>query len=135
MRSYADTFHALSDPTRLRILALLIRAGKELCVCEFVDSLEEPQYHISRSLAKLKLAGLVTERREGRWVYYGLPISNGEFRGFLLKAVAAIPEKEMREHVRELGKRIQLRERGKCLRGVQKTHLLSRRGRKKVKPR
>jgi len=65
-------FQALSEPTRLRIMALVCRAGRDLCVCEFVDALEEPQYHVSRSLKILQKAGLVAERREGRWVHYGV---------------------------------------------------------------
>ena len=66
-------FQALSEPTRLRIMALVCRAGRDLCVCEFVDALEEAQYHVSRSLKILQKAGLVAERREGRWVHYSLP--------------------------------------------------------------
>lgn len=127
MDLYAAAFQALSEPTRLRIVALLSRAGNELCVCEFVDALEEPQYRVSRSLAKLKHVGLVTERRDGKWTYYGLADAAGEFQRFLLKAIAAIPEDELRQHVRELAKRMKLREAGKCLLGVQKKHLLGRR--------
>lgn len=127
MQIYTKMFQALSEPTRLRIVALLHRAGKELCVCEFVDALEEPQYHISRCLGVLKSAGLVTERREGKWVYYGLSKDSDEFQELLLKTIAAIPEAALRRDERELAKRLKLREGGKCLRGAQKTHLLSRR--------
>lgn len=127
MQNYTRIFQALSEPTRLRIVALLQRAGKQLCVCEFVDSLEEPQYHISRSLGNLKDAGLVTVRQEGKWVYYGLSRNADEFQELLLKAVGAIPEQVVRNDARELAKRLKLREGGKCLRGAQKTHLLSRR--------
>ncbi|MCG3147701.1 MAG: hypothetical protein PCFJNLEI_01142 [Verrucomicrobiae bacterium] len=128
MDVYAATFQALSDPTRLRIVALLSHAGKELCVCELVDSLEEPQYHVSRSLARLKKAGLVSERPEGKWVYYSLPNHDSEFRTLLMKTVAAIPEAALRKDQRELVKRLKLRTGGKCLTGPRKTHLLSRRG-------
>lgn len=125
--AYLDIFQALSEPTRLRIVALLRRAEKELCVCEFVDSLEEPQYQVSRSLKKLEKSGLVTERREGKWVYYRLPEQASEFHAWLLKAVETIPESVLRKDSRELAKRLRLREGGKCLIGVQKTELLSRR--------
>src|SRR5512139_3495016 len=90
--SFAAAFQALSEPPRLRIMALLCRAGRELCVCEFVDALEEPQYSISRSLKILHEAGLVIERREGKWVHYGLPSRLDPFRELALKAVTAIPE-------------------------------------------
>jgi ArsR family transcriptional regulator, arsenate/arsenite/antimonite-responsive transcriptional repressor len=63
-------FKALADRTRLRILALL-RAG-EICVCHIHDSLDLPQPTVSRHLAYLRRAGLVTTRKDGLWVYYRL---------------------------------------------------------------
>ena len=126
MQSYTSTFKALAEPTRLRIVALLLRAQKELCVCEFVDALEEPQYHISRSLKILQAAGLLVERPEGRWVYYALPPAADDFQRFLLQAIAALPEKTLDKDQRELNRRLKLREGGKCLSGVRKIHLLSR---------
>ena len=92
MEQYAIVFKVLSDATRLRVLRLLLEAGRELCVCELVDSLEEPQYNISKHLNALKTAGLLKSRREGRWIYYfPAPGSDGFFRS-LLDAVSAIPE-------------------------------------------
>ncbi len=125
--SFAAAFQALSEPTRLRIMALLCRARGELCVCEFVDAMEEPQYSISRGLQILLESGLVIERREGKWVHYGLPSGLDPFRELTLKAIAAIPEEVIANDQRELNRRLKLRENGKCLLGVQKTHLLSRR--------
>jgi ArsR family transcriptional regulator, arsenate/arsenite/antimonite-responsive transcriptional repressor len=58
-------FHALSDSTRIAIL----RAG-ELCVCELKDELEAAQSRLSFHLRVLRDAGLVEDRREGRWSYY-----------------------------------------------------------------
>jgi ArsR family transcriptional regulator len=63
-------FHALSDPTRLEIVERL--AGGERCVCELTADLDAAQSRLSFHLRTLKDAGLVTDRREGRWVYYGL---------------------------------------------------------------
>lgn len=63
-------FKAYSDETRLRILFLL-KEG-ELCVCELVSVLGMPQGKISRHLSVLKHAKLVTDRREGTWIYYAL---------------------------------------------------------------
>jgi ArsR family transcriptional regulator len=62
--------HALSDPTRLQILAML-RYG-ERCVCDLTDALESGQSRLSFHLRTLKDAGLVEDRREGRWAYYSL---------------------------------------------------------------
>lgn len=64
----AALFHALSDPTRLGILGLLRRG--EQCVCELQVGMEAAQSRLSFHLRVLKDAGLVTDRREGRWVYY-----------------------------------------------------------------
>ena len=63
-------FHALADPTRLRIIQHL-RHG-ECCVCELMDLLDAAQSRLSFHLRILKEAGLVTDRREGRWVYYAV---------------------------------------------------------------
>ena len=66
----AAAFHALSDPTRLQILDLLRRG--ERCVCELTDALAAAQSRLSFHLKILKDAGLIRDRREGRWVYYAL---------------------------------------------------------------
>lgn len=59
---------ALADPVRLLLVRLLLE--RELCVCELVEALEEPQYKVSRHLGILKRAGLVRDRREGTWMHY-----------------------------------------------------------------
>jgi ArsR family transcriptional regulator, arsenate/arsenite/antimonite-responsive transcriptional repressor len=64
----ARLFHALSDETRLAVLERL-RDGEE-CVCDLQDSLDAAQSRLSFHLKVLKEAGLVTDRREGRWVHY-----------------------------------------------------------------
>lgn len=64
----ARLFHALSDPTRLRLL-LLLRRG-ERCVCELMDGADAAQSRVSFHLRVLKEAGLIVDRREGRWVHY-----------------------------------------------------------------
>src|SRR5437868_14009847 len=66
----AALFHALSDETRLSILERL-RLG-ERCVCELTDALDAAQSRLSFHLKVLKDAGLMADRREGRWMYYTL---------------------------------------------------------------
>jgi ArsR family transcriptional regulator, arsenate/arsenite/antimonite-responsive transcriptional repressor len=66
----ADLFHALSDPTRLRILAAL--KNGEQCVCNLTGLLVAQQSRLSFHMKTLKDAGLVTDRREGRWIHYSL---------------------------------------------------------------
>jgi len=64
----ARLFHALSDETRLSILKRLRHGDR--CVCELTDVLDAAQSRLSFHLRVLKEAGLVTDRREGRWMYY-----------------------------------------------------------------
>jgi ArsR family transcriptional regulator len=66
----ARVFHALADPIRLRIVDLL-RSG-ERCVCELTDAMSMAQSKLSFHLKGLKDAGVVQDRKEGRWVYYRL---------------------------------------------------------------
>jgi ArsR family transcriptional regulator len=61
---------ALADENRLRIVGLL--TSGERCVCELTSALDLGQSLLSHHLKTLKDAGLVTDRREGRWVYYTL---------------------------------------------------------------
>jgi ArsR family transcriptional regulator len=82
-------FHALSDRTRLSILQRL-RLG-ERCVCDLTDALDAAQSRLSFHLKVLKDAGLVTDRKDGRWMYYTLnPDALAEV-GELADALAAAP--------------------------------------------
>lgn len=63
-------FHALSDETRLMLLDRL--KDGEQCVCELMDAMNAAQSRLSFHLKVLKDAGLVEDRREGRWMYYSL---------------------------------------------------------------
>ncbi|MBV8547651.1 MAG: metalloregulator ArsR/SmtB family transcription factor [Acidobacteria bacterium] len=63
-------FQALGDRTRLRLLNLM--ADGEVCVCFFVEVLDEPQPKISRHLAYLRSAGLVNTSRDGKWISYSI---------------------------------------------------------------
>ena len=65
-----ELFHALSDETRLEIIELL-RKG-ERCVCELTDALDAAQSRLSFHLRVLKDAGIVRDRKDGRWVHYEL---------------------------------------------------------------
>jgi len=71
MKHLAQTFKALSDPLRLRIV-LLLQAEGELCVCDLMAVLGLPQSTVSRHLAYLKRSCWVDTRREGVWMYYQL---------------------------------------------------------------
>ncbi len=66
----ASWFRALSDETRVRVVEIL--ASGEKCVCELQDELHAAQSRLSFHLKVLREAGLVNDRRQGRWVYYSL---------------------------------------------------------------
>jgi ArsR family transcriptional regulator len=61
-------FKALADRTRLRLINLM--GNTEVCVCFFVEVLKTNQPKISRHLAYLKRAGVVSARRDGKWIHY-----------------------------------------------------------------
>ena len=63
-------FHALSDETRLALLDQL--KGGERCVCELTEAMKAGQSRLSFHLKVLKDAGLLLDRREGRWMYYSI---------------------------------------------------------------
>lgn len=75
-------FKACSDETRLRLLFLL--SERELCVCELVSILNMPQGKVSRHLSTLKHAGLVSDRRDGVWMYYALTAPNTDLKQWLV---------------------------------------------------
>lgn len=66
----ARVFHALSDETRLALVAMLQKG--ERCVCDLTEAFGTGQSRLSFHLKVLKEAGLVRDRREGRWVYYSM---------------------------------------------------------------
>ncbi len=77
---------ALADPTRLRILGLLV--GGEVCVCHIHDALRIPQPTASRHLAYLRRTGLVEARKDGLWVHYRLThVADGVVRTLVNAAV------------------------------------------------
>lgn len=77
-------FKALSEETRLRILKLLEHG--ELCVCDIVAALNMSQPKVSFHLNALKAAGLIRDRKQGRWTHYSIDDSD-MFRRFLIFSV------------------------------------------------
>src|SRR5262250_76069 len=97
LRKSVSLFHALSDETRLALLERL-KSGEQ-CVCELTDVMKAAQSRLSFHLKVLKDAGLILDRREGRWMYYSInpdAIEELEEMGNTLKHVAklklAVPE-------------------------------------------
>ena len=82
MEELANVYHALSEVTRLRILKLLEHG--ELCVCDLVAALEMSQPKISFHVAALKSAGLINDRKQGRWIHYSIVSDCDLFRRYLI---------------------------------------------------
>ncbi len=84
MDEVLDIFKAISEETRLRILKLLQSGG--LCVCDLVAVLKTSQPKISFHMNVLKEAGIIKDRKQGRWIHYRLDESD-MFRRFLVYSV------------------------------------------------
>ena len=97
-------FAALADPTRLRLLNLM--HGREVCVCYFVEILKQGQPKISRHLAYLRRAGIVTARREGKWMHYRLERPEDPRASAILDATlnSLQADRQMQSDLARLGK-------------------------------
>jgi|SRR5208282_2031620 len=100
MNALVNVFKALSDETRLRTLKLL--EDGELCVCDIVAALDMVQPKVSFHLKILKDAGLVKDRKQGKWIHYSIHDSD-MFKRFLIHSVL---EKISSESVREDQRRL-----------------------------
>lgn len=110
-----QVFSALSDPIRIRIIRLMLAAKDEVCLCELSDSLNEPEYKLSRHVKVLKSAGLITSARDGKWVYHGL-VKDARYLKTLFSAVNSFPNdsKLSSKDLARFHKRLTLREGGRC---------------------
>ncbi|WP_348344737.1 metalloregulator ArsR/SmtB family transcription factor [Ignavibacterium sp.] len=118
MERTIEKFKALSDETRLRILNLFLKSGKNLCVCELMDALQLPQYAISKALNIMKNADLFTTEKEGTWVYYKLNKDNQENKSLFNFIKSNLSSNLFNQDEERLNKRLMLREKDKCVVGI-----------------
>ena len=118
MKNTVEIFKSLSDETRLRIVNLFIKSGRNLCVCELMDSLQIPQYSISKALNILKNAGLFNTEKKGTWVYYELNRSIGQNKNLFAFLKNYLCDGIFSEDERRLNNRLLLRESDKCVVGI-----------------
>ncbi len=83
LKNMETFFLALADKTRLRLLNLL--RGNEVCVCFFTEVLGESQPKISRHLAYLRNAEIISARREGKWMHYKIVTPESEYGARVLR--------------------------------------------------
>ena len=116
IESIAEQFRVLGEPVRLRILNLLLKAECGICVCELVDSLNLPQYQISRHLKELKQTSLIAGEKEGRWVYYYI-VHNETNSAMVTHLRSILNDPPFDEDYLKLRDRLSLRQNGKCVIG------------------
>lgn len=105
-----EIFKALSEPVRLRILVMLMRG--ELCVCDLQEVLGLPQSTISRHMSRLKLLGLVEDRRAGKWVHYRLAPAESPVQAGVVGLLPCLAEETV--HVEDLRRLEEYRAGKKC---------------------
>jgi ArsR family transcriptional regulator len=106
----------LADPTRIRIVAAL-RIG-ELCVCELVDALGISQSSLSSHLQVCRQTGVVTTRKESRWIYYSVSTRYGPLIERIFSELQTVgSDQQLLRDARRLKKRLQMREAGRCVLG------------------
>jgi ArsR family transcriptional regulator len=111
MEAAIKIFKALSDETRLRIYLLLLQG--ELCVCELVNILNIEQSRISHGVRILKEAGLVVNRRQGKWIIYAVNPKTEENRIIqILKNELKLPKQDLQNITK--CKKEKIREKYKC---------------------
>jgi ArsR family transcriptional regulator len=112
MQELLNIFKGLSDETRLKLLKILEKG--EICVCDLVSVLDMSQPKISFHLNVLKEAGLIRDRKQGKWVHYSINDSD-IFRRFLIVSVMEkIPDETIKEHLSRLVKVREMKNKNKC---------------------
>jgi len=108
-------FQALSDVTRIRIMRLLSLNQDEACLCELAESLNEPEYKLSRHLKILRQSGLIEAEKDGRWIYHRLVKGNSHLK-LLYSYLKQIPDLETRfkQDVKRFENRKSFRQGGRC---------------------
>ena len=116
MQELVAIARALGDPTRIRIVAAL-RNG-ELCVCELADALDISQSSLSSHLQICRQVGVLTTRKESRWIYYSLSTRYAPLIEKIFSELQTVRrDEQLHRDARQLKKRLQMREGGRCVVG------------------
>lgn len=119
MKSEIKILKAIGEPTRLRIMRLLLVTKKEVCGCELVDSLETPQYNLTKHLDILINADLLVSRRDGRWVNYSACSSQADFINSICQSILKLNGPIYKDDLKRFKKRLNIRKDGRCHLGIQ----------------
>jgi ArsR family transcriptional regulator len=103
MESKVEVFKALGDSNRVRILCML--SIRDLCVCEINSVLNVSMSTISSHLKILRNAGLVSSKKDGRWIFYSLNKSDKAKHDIVAKCVQYVSnENEVVEDIKKMEK-------------------------------
>tara|TARA_R100000027_G_scaffold67739_1_gene68357 strand:- start:16622 stop:17014 length:393 start_codon:yes stop_codon:yes gene_type:complete len=114
---YIDALKALAEPHRLRLFWLLIHVDQRITVAEAMDVTGDTQYNASRNLKILYKAGLLTQEKRGKWVYYTLSGQDQPHWNFLVESVRALPAEGFSEVSSRCQKRLAMRVDNECVVG------------------
>ena len=114
---YIDALKALAEPHRLRLFWLLIHVDQRITVAEAMDVTQDTQYNVSRNLKILYKAGLLTQEKSGKWVYYTLAKQQLPHWKAMVESVRAIPATDFEQVTLRCKKRLELRVNNQCVVG------------------
>jgi ArsR family transcriptional regulator len=114
---YIDALKALAEPHRLRLFWLLIHVDQCITVAEAMDVTGDTQYNASRNLKILYKAGLLSQEKRGKWVYYTLAAQDRPHWSALIESVRALPVDGFTEVTSRCQARLAMRENNECVVG------------------
>ncbi|MDQ8195726.1 metalloregulator ArsR/SmtB family transcription factor [Coraliomargarita sp. SDUM461004] len=114
---YIDALKALAEPHRLRLFWLLIHVDQCITLAEAMDVTGDTQYNASRNLKILYKAGLLTQEKRGKWVYYRLASQEHPQWVFLVDSVRALPAADFAEVTSRCRQRLAMRKNNECVVG------------------
>jgi ArsR family transcriptional regulator len=114
---YIDALKALAEPHRLRLFWLLIHVDQCITVAEAMDVTGDTQYNASRNLKILYKAGLLTQEKCGKWVYYTLAEQSQAHWSALIDSVRALPKDGFAEVAQRCQQRLAMRVNDECVVG------------------
>lgn len=114
---YLDALKALAEPHRLKLCWLLIHVDQKITVAEAMDVTGETQYNVSRNLKILFKASLLTQEKQGKWVYYTLAKQQYPHWKSLVDSVRYLPATQFKEVTNRCQLRLGMRVDGECVVG------------------
>ncbi len=114
---YIDALKALAEPHRLRLFWLLIHVDQCITVAEAMDVTGDTQYNASRNLKILYKAGLLSQEKRGKWVYYTLAAPDQAHWSSLVASVRALPAADFTDVASRCKKRLAMRVNNECVVG------------------